>query len=137
MVYESVGGSVLETAVNSLATKGRLIVIGFISGYQSESGFPPFRGNTLPVKLLQRSASMRGFFLLHYMADYREALGNMMQMFAEGKLVCEVDLGDLAPEGRFTGLESVFRAVDYMYSGRNLGKVVVEVAPPSVSTSKL
>lgn len=136
-VYESVGGGVLETAINNLATKGRLIVIGFISGYQSELGIPPFSGRTLPVKLLQRSASMRGFFLPHFMADYREALGSMMQMFAEGKLVCEVDVGDLAPEGRFTGLESVFRAVDYMYSGKNLGKVVVEVAPPSVSTSKL
>lgn len=137
VVYESVGGSVMETAVNNLATKGRLIVIGFISGYQSESGIPRFQGGTLPVKLLQRSASMRGFFLPHFLADYRQALGDMMQMFAEGKLVCEVDLGDSAPEGRFTGLESVFRAVDYMYSGRNLGKVVVEVAAPAVSTSKL
>lgn len=137
VVYESVGGGVMETSVNSLATKGRLIVIGFISGYQSKSGIPPFSGSTLPVKLLQRSASMRGFFLPHFMADYREALGNMMQMFAEGKLMCEVDMGDLAPEGRFMGLGSVFRAVDYMYTGRNLGKVVVEVAPPSVSTSKL
>lgn len=137
VVYESVGGSVMETAVNSLATKGRLIVIGFISGYQSESGIPPFKGRTLPVKLLQKSASIRGFFLPHFLSDYREALGSMMQMFARGKLVCEVDVGDLALEGRFTGLESVFRAVDYMYSGKNLGKVVVEVAPPSISNSKL
>lgn len=137
VVYESVGGSVLEVAVNSLANKGRLIVIGFISGYQSASGIPPFRGGTLPVKLLQKSASMRGFFLPHFMSDYREALSSMMQMFARGKLVCEVDCGDLAPEGRFIGLESVFRAVDYMYAGKNLGKVVVEVAPPAVSSSKL
>lgn len=137
VVYESVGGSVLELAVNCLANKGRLIVIGFISGYQSESGIPPFKARTLPVKLLQKSASIRGFFLPHFFSDYREALGNMMQMFAKGKLVCEVDGGDLAPEGRFIGLESVFQAVDYMYSGKNLGKVVVDVAPPSVSNSKL
>ncbi|XP_035477758.1 prostaglandin reductase-3-like isoform X1 [Scophthalmus maximus] len=137
VVYESVGGSVLELAVNSLATKGRLIVIGFISGYQTASGFPKFSGGTLPVKLLQKSASMRGFFLPHFLGDYREALSSMMQMFAKGKLVCEVDYGDSAQGGRFVGLESVFRAVDYMYAGKNLGKVVVEVAPPSVSNSKL
>lgn len=137
VVYESVGGSILQLAVNCLANKGRLIVIGFISGYQSESGIPPFKGRTLPVKLLQKSASIRGFFLPHFFSDYREALGNMMQMFAKGKLVCEVDVGDLAPEGKFIGLESVFQAVDYMYSGKNLGKVVVDVAPPSVSKSKL
>ncbi|CAK6954281.1 prostaglandin reductase 3-like [Scomber scombrus] len=137
VVYESVGGSVMELAVNCLANKGRLIVIGFISGYQTASGIPEFRGGTLPVKLLQKSASMRGFFLPHFISDYKEALGSMTQLFAKGKLVCEVDRGDLSQEGRFVGLESVFRAVDYMYAGKNLGKVVVEVAPPSVSQSKL
>ncbi|KAM4568887.1 prostaglandin reductase 3-like [Fundulus diaphanus] len=137
VVYESVGGSVLELAVNSLANKGRLIVIGFISGYQTASGIAPFKGGTLPVKLLQKSASVRGFFLPHFVGDYKEALSSMMQMFAKGELVCEVDCGDMAEEGRFVGLESVFRAVDYMYAGRNLGKVIVEVAPPIVGDSKL
>lgn len=132
VVYESVGGSVLQVAVNSLANRGRLIVIGFISGYQTASGIPAFRGATLPAKLLQRSASIRGFFLPHFVGDYREALGSMMQMLAAGKLVCEVDRGDLSQEGRFVGLESVFRAVDYMYAGKNLGKVVVELLPPPV-----
>lgn len=137
VVYESVGGSVFETAVNSLANKGRAIVIGFIAGYQSASGIPRFRGETLPVKLLQKSASIRGFFLPHFLGDYRDALSSMTHMFTRGQLVCEVDSGDLAPEGRFTGLESVFRAVDYMYAGKNLGKVVVDVAPPTISNSKL
>lgn len=137
VVYESVGGSVLELAVNNLANKGRLIVIGFISGYQTASGIPPFRGGTLPAKLLQKSASIRGFFLPHFFSDYREAMGSMMQMLVKGELVCEVDLGDSTEEGRFVGLESVFRAVDYMYAGKNVGKVVVEVTPPSVSNSKL
>lgn len=137
VVYESVGGSVLELAVNSLANKGRLIIIGFISGYQTASGIPPFKGGTLPVKLLQKSASVRGFFLPHFLGDYKEALGSMMQMFAKGKLACEVDCGDLTAEGRFVGLESVFRAVDYMYAGKNLGKVVVELTPPPSNTSKL
>lgn len=138
VAYESVGGSVLEVAVNSLANKGRLIVIGFISGYRSASGIPPFKGGaTLPVKLLQKSASVRGFFLPHFLGDYREALGSMMQMVAKGQLLCEVDLGDLAQGGRFVGLDSVFRAVDHMYSGKNLGKVVVDLAAPSVGSSKL
>lgn len=137
VVYESVGGSILEAAVNSLANKGRVIVIGFISGYQSASGIPRFRGETLPVKLLQKSASIRGFFLPHFLGDYHDTLSSMTHMFSRGQLVCEVDGGDLAPEGRFTGLESVFRAVDYMYAGKNLGKVVVDVAPPTVSNSKL
>jgi len=133
VVYESVGGAVLEAAVNSLAQKGRLIVIGFISGYRTASGFPAFRGATLPAKLLQKSASVRGFFLPHFLDDYKEALASMMQMLARGQLVCQVDRGDLAPGGRFVGLDSVYRAVDYMYAGKNLGKVVVEVSPTPIS----
>ena len=38
IVYESVGGETYETCVNRLAVKGRLIVIGYISGYTSPMG---------------------------------------------------------------------------------------------------
>lgn len=129
VVYESVGGGVFDLAVNMLANKGRLIVIGFISGYQSASGLQPVSAGTLPAKLLKKSASIRGFFLPHFMEDYRESLKDMMKSYAKGQLVCEVDKGDMHPEGRFIGLESVFRAVDHMYAGKNLGKVVVDIAP--------
>ncbi|KAJ8354025.1 hypothetical protein SKAU_G00215920 [Synaphobranchus kaupii] len=129
VIYESVGGSVFDLAVNCLAQKGRLIVIGFISGYQTASGLQPVRAGTLPVKLLQRSASVRGFFLPHFLpSDYGEALADTLRMCASGKLVCEVDIGEMTPEGRFVGVESIYRAIDHMYTGKNLGKVVVELA---------
>ncbi|XP_051576597.1 prostaglandin reductase 3-like isoform X2 [Myxocyprinus asiaticus] len=131
VVYESIGGRIFDLAVNNMAILGRLIVIGFISGYQSASGLQPVKGGTLPVKLLQKSATVSGFFLPHFMSDYREVLSSLKEMFAQGKLICEVDMGDLDPEGHFMGLESVYRAVDYMYAGKNLGKVVVEVSPHS------
>ena len=38
VVYESVGGETYETCINRLAEKGRLIVIGYISGYQEPMG---------------------------------------------------------------------------------------------------
>ncbi|XP_062394377.1 prostaglandin reductase 3-like [Sardina pilchardus] len=129
VVYESVGGGIFDLSVNALANKGRLIVIGFISGYQSPSGMGQISGATLPVKMLKKSASLRGFFLPHFLSDYKESLKDMMTLFAKGQLVCEVDMGDMDAEGRFVGLESVFRAVDYMYAGKNLGKVVVELTP--------
>ncbi|XP_061108879.1 prostaglandin reductase 3-like isoform X1 [Conger conger] len=135
VVYESVGGGVFDAVVDSLAQKGRLIVIGFISGYQTASGLLPVKAGALPVKLLQRSASVRGFFLPHFLSDYGEAMADMLRMCKGGELVCEVDLGEMTPEGRFVGLESVFRAVDHMYAGKNLGKVVVEL--PAVLESKL
>ncbi|XP_030192360.1 prostaglandin reductase 3 isoform X2 [Lynx canadensis] len=133
VVYESVGGAMFDLAVDALATKGRLIVIGFISGYQTPTGLAPVRAGTLPAKLLKKSASVQGFFLNHYRSDCQAAVEHLLQMCVDGDLVCEVDLGDLSAEGRFIGLESVFRAVDYMYMGKNTGKIVLEL-PHSVNS---
>ncbi|XP_036740189.1 prostaglandin reductase 3 isoform X1 [Manis pentadactyla] len=133
VVYESVGGTMFDLAVDALAIKGRLMVIGFVSGYQTPTGLPPVKAGTLPAKLLKKSASVLGFFVNHYLSEYQAAMDHLIQMYADGELVCEVDLGDLSAEGRFTGLESVFRAVDYMYMGKNTGKIVVEL-PPSVNS---
>ncbi|XP_074195931.1 prostaglandin reductase 3 isoform X1 [Rhinolophus sinicus] len=133
VVYESVGGAMFDLAVDALAVKGRLIVIGFISGYQTPTGLLPVKAGTLPAKLLRKSASVQGFFLNHYLSKYGAAMDHLLKMCAGGDLVCEVDLGSLSAEGRFTGLQSVFRAVDYMYMGKNIGKIVVEL-PHSVNS---
>ncbi|XP_075069320.1 prostaglandin reductase 3 [Mixophyes fleayi] len=134
-VYESVGGEMFDMAVNCLATKGHLIVIGFISGYQTPQGILPIKAGALPAVLLRKSASVHGFFLNHYLSEYKEAIMALVKLYQSGKLVCEVDNGELSPEGKFTGLESVFHAVDYMYTGKNIGKIVVEL--PHLVNSKL
>ncbi|XP_076991323.1 prostaglandin reductase 3 [Tamandua tetradactyla] len=133
VVYESVGGALFDLAVDALATKGRLLIIGFLSGYQSPKGLPPVRAGALPAKLLKKSACVQGFFLNHYLSRHRAALDHLLEMYARGELACKVDLGDGSPEGRFSGLESVFHAVDYMYMGKNTGKIVVEL-PHSVNS---
>lgn len=133
VVYESVGGAVFDAAVDALAVKGRLIVIGFISGYQSPTGLSPVKAGTLPAKLLRKSASVRGFFLNHYLSQHAAAVADLLRMCARGELTCAVDLGGLSAGGSFVGLPAVFRAVDDMYTGRNTGKVVVEL-PPSANS---
>ncbi|XP_037001663.2 prostaglandin reductase 3 isoform X1 [Artibeus jamaicensis] len=131
VVYESVGGAVFDEAVKALAVRGRLLVIGFISGYQTPTGLSPVTTKALPVSLLRKSASIQGFFLNHYLSEHRACMEQLVQMCASGDLVCQVDRGGLSAEGRFEGLESVFRAVDHMYLRKNTGKVVVEL-PRSV-----
>lgn len=133
VVYESVGGSTFDLALNNLAQHGRLLVVGFISGYRNESGLPPIRSATLPAKLLQKSASVRGFFLPHFLSEYAECVQSLVHMQQKGALVCFVDDGRRDEGGRFEGLESVYRAIDYMYSGKNIGKVVVEIKHPNSS----
>jgi len=83
VVYESVGGEVFDAAVNNLATHGRLIVIGFTSGYQDGSGWTTApgapagkRGATpLPAKILAKSLSLRGFFLNNFVREWKPHMG--------------------------------------------------------------
>lgn len=56
-----------DACVNNLANHGRLIVIGWVSGYQTDKGFNVSRtSSSLPQRLLPKSASIRGFFLFGF-----------------------------------------------------------------------
>jgi len=124
IVYESVGGSFYDTCVNNLAVKGKLIVIGMISSYQDQSAWNSQGGGNpmIAMKLLAKSASVSGFFLNHFLEHAPRHLLHLGQLVSSGKLVSVVD------EKHFQGLEQVPDAIDYMYTGGNEGKVVVQLA---------
>ena len=135
VVYESVGGDVFNTCVKNLAIGGRLILIGFITSYQ-DSAFAV--KPTLPLYqiLLSKSASIQGFFLNHHLRELPEHFAKMVDLYSTGKLQTKVDLGENYVKGPFKSVESVFDAVDYLYTGKSKGKVVVELNSAN-SQSKL
>lgn len=59
----------------------------------------------------------------------------LFNMAAANELICLVDPGNNSEKGPFIGLESVYDAVDYLYTKKSLGKIVVEL--PDQPTSKL
>ncbi|CAI8015010.1 Prostaglandin reductase-3 [Geodia barretti] len=132
VMYEGIGGEIFNTCVKNLATKGKLVVIGFIESYKS-SNFST--RPTLPLHqiLLSKSASIRGFFLNDYVADLPSHISRLCQLYEQGQLKALVDVGEGAPGGPFRGLESVYDAVDHLFSGCNRGKVVVEISPPQAT----
>ena len=126
LCYECVGGDVFNTCVKNLAVGGRVIIIGFITSYQ-ESTFAP--RPTLPLYqiLLSKSASIRGFLLNHYERDIPAHHKKLTELYTSGELESSIDLGQSSPGGVFRGLESIYDAVDYLYSGRSTGKVMVDL----------
>jgi len=128
VVYETVGGDMFDTCVENLAIKGRLIIIGYIANYTSERGYAPSKTlATLPPRLLPKSASVRGFFLFHYAQDWAPYVMKQLQYYQQGKLKSFVDKGENCPTGPFIGLEKVADAVDYLYSQKSKGKIIVEL----------
>lgn len=133
VVYESVGGELFNTCVKNLASRGRLIIIGFISNYKNGS-FSARPNIPLYQILLSKSASVRGFFLMDYTADMPSHFARLVELYSAGRLGCGVDLGQKYSKGPFKGVESVFEAVDYLYTGGSSGKVVVDLDPEDPSS---
>lgn len=129
VVYESVGGDIFNTCVKNLARHGKIIIIGFITNYQTNS-FSARPNLPLYSILLSKSASVRGFFLNSYLSEIPAHFARLMQLYSTGKLKPTVDSGHDCSKGPFKGLESVFHAVDYLYTGKSAGKVVVDLESP-------
>ncbi|KAJ7553369.1 hypothetical protein O6H91_06G095600 [Diphasiastrum complanatum] len=122
LVYESVGGHMFEICLDALSKFGRIVVIGMVSQYQGEKGWQPSNYLGLCEKLLRNSQSMVGFFLPHYAHLYQEHLEKLYGLYRQRKLKIIID------PTSFTGLESVPDAVEYLHSGRSIGKVVVRIS---------
>ncbi|KAK1256942.1 hypothetical protein QJS04_geneDACA017230 [Acorus gramineus] len=132
IIYESVGGEMFDLCLNALAVYGRLVVIGMISQYQGEHGWKPLSYTGLCEKILAKSQTVGGFFLVQYSHLWKEHMGTLFDIFSSGKLKVFVD-----PK-QFVGLGSVADAVEYLHSGESLGKVVVCIDPKfSTQSAKL
>jgi len=126
IVYESVGGEFLKICLDSLAVKGRLIIIGAIANYNTKSTSNQMSSAMIDVvptySLLNGSRTVSGFFLNNYRNDFPRHLLAMTDLVQQGQLKPYID-------GNFNGLEGVFDAVEYLHNGKNVGKVVVNVGP--------
>lgn len=132
LVFEGVGGSMFDACLNNIAIGGRIIVIGAVSGYTDGSAWTTKTADDastkkdqtpLSFKLLQKSASLRGFFLNHFIADIPSHVTKLMSLIQSKKLNAGVD------PTTFTGLEGVPEALDHMYKRLNVGKLVVQMTP--------
>ncbi|MEO1643800.1 MAG: zinc-binding dehydrogenase [Chloroflexota bacterium] len=118
IVFEGVGGEMFDTSVKSLAVHGRLIVIGSISEY--EDGPQPVTRPRIGYSLLPKSASIRAFWLMNFFHKTAEHMMKLLTLVNEGKLVLNAD------DTTFKGASGALDALDYMYEGKNIGKVVVD-----------
>ncbi|KIY93511.1 hypothetical protein MNEG_14451 [Monoraphidium neglectum] len=121
VIYESVGGEMFDLCVDALADRGTLVVIGMMSAYSS--GWQRSAHEGLAEKLLWKSASVAGFFLLKYAPLWGPHLTALCELVAQGRLRAAIDTQ------RFVGVESAAAAVDRLQSGASSGKVVLQVAP--------
>jgi hypothetical protein len=115
--FENVGGAVLDAALAFINTRARIVLCGMISQY-NEVVPPPgprFLGN-----VLIRRARLEGFVVIDYRERYHEAFGPLAKWMAEGRLKYRTDVVE--------GLEQAPVAVNRLFSGANIGKLLVKVS---------
>ena len=117
--FDNVGGDILNAVLGRLAPRARVVLCGVISSYLT--GEHPGPSNY--VNLLARTASMQGFNELDMWDRFDEAFADLRRWRREGRLVHR--------ETVFDGLESCVDALNGLFTGANIGKMLVKVSEPA------
>lgn len=115
--FDNVGGEILDAALAHLASGGRIVLCGAISGYNDFANMPGIRNY---LNLIVRRGTMRGFLLFDYMSRAPEAIGALAGWVKAGKIRDQIDVVE--------GLENAPDALRRLFTGRNLGKQLVRIA---------
>ncbi|MBF0315911.1 MAG: NADP-dependent oxidoreductase [Oligoflexia bacterium] len=115
--FDNVGGEISDSVIKHSNPHGRVVVCGQISLYNEDLQNIPLGPRLLPMVLI-RSLLVKGFIISHYQKRFHEG------MDALGKLVRE---GKIKPlETVMEGFEQLPQAFMGLFSGKNIGKMVVK-----------
>jgi len=117
VVFENVGGDVLDAALNNLANGARIGLCGLISEYNAPA---PLGARNL-WQLIVHSASIRGFIVRDFLPRFAEGAAEMSRWLAEGRLVFDEHIDE--------GLENAYPAFMRLFDGTNDGKMILKIAP--------
>src|SRR5439155_2463767 len=115
--FENVGGEIMDAVFGRLNLNSRVVLCGLISGY-NEGDLPPGPRNF--GRLLVQRTLLKGFIVLDHLDRYPEAIGELSGWIAEGKLQ--------VLETVVEGFEQLPTAINMLFDGANVGKLVVHVA---------
>jgi len=112
--FENVGGEIMDEVMSAMNLNGRVALCGMISGYNSGE---PMRGRF--DLILTKRLHVQGFIVLDFLPRFAEGTMQLAQWYAEGKVKHRDTIVD--------GFEQAPTALNMLFDGRNLGKLVVRV----------
>ncbi len=115
--FDNVGGPLTDAVFPLLNERGRIAICGQISQYNNEK---VAQGPRLLWYLIVKRATVRGFLVMDYAAQFRDALQKLTGWYQSGELKCRERITD--------GFEAAPRAFIEMMQGANVGKQLVRVS---------
>ncbi|MFT6834250.1 MAG: NADPH-dependent curcumin reductase CurA [Francisellaceae bacterium] len=114
--FDNVGGPILNYCLARLNKQARIVLCGAISNYNSDK---PMTGPSNYFNLVYKSASMQGFIVLDYKAEFNDARKIISSYIDQNKIIYKTEV--------FEGLTAIPDALQHMFEGKNKGKVLVKV----------
>ncbi|XP_028792585.1 2-alkenal reductase (NADP(+)-dependent) isoform X1 [Neltuma alba] len=115
--FENVGGNMLDAALLNMRVHGRIAVCGLISQYNLDK----HEGVHNLLNLVIKRIRMEGFLVPDHYHLYPKFIEMVIPQIKQGKIVYVEDIAQ--------GLESGPSALVGLFSGRNVGKQLIAVAP--------
>lgn len=115
--FDNVGGKVLESSLNFMNEKGRVVCCGAISQYDTDTPSGP---RNLPGVIVVKRLKMEGFIVMDFAHNDAKCLRAMQHWVSTGQVKVTEDIVE--------GLENAPRALIGLLAGDNKGKRMVRVA---------
>src|SRR5216684_3800196 len=112
--YENVGGEIMRAVIDRMNLHGRIVLCGLISGYTK--GDPALESFAM---VLVKRLRVEGFIIIDYMNRYMEAATQLGKWKMFGKLKDRETIVE--------GLEKAPDAINMLFTGGNIGKLIVKV----------
>ena len=112
--FENVGGKIMQAVLDRMNLHGRVILCGLISGYTREDPAMASLGQVLMKRL-----RVEGFIILDYASRFMDAGKQLGMWKMMGKLKDRQTI--------VKGLEKAPEAINMLFEGKNIGKLIVEL----------
>lgn len=116
--FDNVGGDHLDAALAHMRELGRIALCGFISEYNETESVPGPKN--LSARAISFGLNIRGFLVRHYAHMRADFLRDMSAWLASGRITYRETVMD--------GIESAPAAFLGLFTGANVGKMVVRIA---------
>ena len=116
VIFENVGGIILDAGLANLAMKARVGLCGLISEYNADE---PVGARNL-WRLIVKRARIEGLLVADYVERFGEGTAKMGEWAAAGKLVVDEHVDE--------GLENAYPAFMRLFAGSNQGKMILKIA---------
>ena len=116
IIFENVGGDILDAGIMTVNEHARIILCGLISEYNSDH-----KGAKKLRQLIVKQASIKGFLIRDYVPRFAEGGEVMAGWLADGKITFREHIE--------TGIENTFDSFMLLFSGGNQGKLILDVSP--------